>query len=103
MDLKNPKASKKRKLQAGWSVETHDDLFRTYERAPIPVPKSCNSVMEQIFREIWYRYQLRKRAKEYQGVEAELAAAMATEITAEIDKQILADLTKALGVSKGKI
>ncbi len=92
--------AKPRKLSAKWTVETMQEVrpWPTYEMEPIPVPKTCNSITEQILREILYRYRMWKREKLFKGVEEELTQAMAAEITKEIDADIIKDLIKATKV-----
>ena len=94
-----------RKLSAKWTVESMDDVrpWPTHEIPPVPVPGSYSTITEQIIREIIYRYKMRKRENMFKGVEEEISAAMAVEITKEIDQAIIKDLIKAAKVPNDQL
>jgi Major capsid protein Gp23 len=100
--------AKPRKLNARWTIEPQQDLeiehgFGTFEiQAPKRKTGFTRSIWRAVYDEIVYRYQKRKwdiaTREGFDRVEEELTAAMSAEITKEIDKQILDDLTKAMQV-----
>lgn len=66
-----------------------------------PETKWCNSVTEAIFRELHRRYKLWRHPP--MDIEQEIIDALATEITAEINKEILDEIYKATGIPKDKL
>jgi len=108
LDLKNKKL---RKLKATWTFESEKDM-RIQHGMPWPTREIekpqrktgfTKSIWRAVYDELFYRWQMRKWDKIGEGVESEIAAALANEIAQEIDKEILADIAKVIGVPKDQL
>lgn len=98
---------KKHKIQAKW-IAAPGDPWPTQEiQKPRRKPGFSKSIWRAIYNELMYRRQIRKWTDIGKGVEKEIEEALGTsqavEIAKEIDKEILADIAKAMGIPKVKL
>ena len=96
--------AKTRTLQAKWTVETQEDLWKIHEGGwhdPEPETKWCNSITEAVLRELHRRYKNWRNPPF--DVEKELIEALSQEIVKEIDNELIDGLIKATKVPKDQL